>query len=56
MITYLFSVLGLALLCGCWYVVQRWVAKHDPDAPGVEGSCGCGSLGKKRGPGNRSPQ
>jgi hypothetical protein len=42
MLTHLAAVSGLAVLCGAWVAVQRWVSRHDPDAPGVEGSChGC---------------
>lgn len=37
----LLAIAGLSLLCGVWVLVQRWVARHDPEAPGVEGSCGC---------------
>ncbi len=36
---YAVSVLGLGALCGAWVVVQRWVARHDPAQPGVEGKC-----------------
>lgn len=42
MIVHLLAIIGLALLCAGWYLVQRFVAKHDPTQPGVEGSCGCG--------------
>jgi hypothetical protein len=35
------AVAGLGALCGAWVLVQRWVVRHDPDAPGVEGSVGC---------------
>ena len=39
----LIAVLGLALLCGGWVLFQRWIARVDPEAPGVEGNCGrCG--------------
>lgn len=37
------AVLGLGVLCGVWVLVQRWVSRHDPEQPGVEGKCGsCG--------------
>lgn len=40
---YALSVVGLAALCGSWVVFQRWIARHDPGSPGVEGNCGrCG--------------
>jgi hypothetical protein len=34
------SILGLAVLCGLWGVFQRWLARTDPDLPGVEDRCG----------------
>lgn len=38
----LFAVVALALITGTWVLVQRLVARSDPDQPGVEGSChGC---------------
>lgn len=40
---HLAAVLGLALLCGVWVLVQAWIARRDPEQPGVEGSrCGRG--------------
>ena len=33
------SITFLGLLCGGWVVAQRWIGRHDPDAPGVEGDC-----------------
>jgi hypothetical protein len=39
MAQYILAVLGLSALCGAWVVVQRWIAKHDPGQPGVEGKC-----------------
>lgn len=42
MLTHLAAILGLALMAGVWVLVQRWLARWDPEAPGVEGSChGC---------------
>ena len=35
------AVIGLGLLCGAWVLFQRWIARADPEAPGVEGGC-CG--------------
>ncbi len=42
MLTHLAAVAGLALLCGAWVLVQRWVGRRDPQAPTVK-SRGCGS-------------
>ncbi len=37
------SVAGLGALCGAWVLIQRFFARYDPDAPGVEGKCAtCG--------------
>jgi hypothetical protein len=41
---YLIGIVGCALLCGAWVLVQRFLAEHDPEAPGIEG--GCGSCSK----------
>lgn len=39
---YAIPVLALAALCGCWVVVQRWIAKCDPESPGIHRRCdGC---------------
>jgi hypothetical protein len=35
------AVIGLGALLGAWVLFQRWIARHDPDAPGVEGRKGC---------------
>lgn len=43
-IEHLVAVLALALLCGGWVLVQAWVARLDPEQPGVEGSR-CGRTG-----------
>jgi len=37
---FVIAVLGLGGLCAGWVVLQRWLARVDPDAPGVEGRCG----------------
>ncbi len=40
----LIGILALSVLCVGWVLVQRFFARHDPDAPGVEGQCGsCGA-------------
>lgn len=41
MLGHLLAVLGLALVCGAWVVVRRWVARRDPEAPTVESRGGC---------------
>ncbi len=41
MLGHLLAVAGLALLCGAWVLIQRWIARRDPAAPTVE-SYGCG--------------
>lgn len=35
-------VLLLSLGCAAWVLVQRFVARHDPGQPGVEGRAPCG--------------
>ncbi|MCP3962929.1 MAG: hypothetical protein GY719_34250 [bacterium] len=46
MLGHLIAIAGLALLCGAWVLVQRWIGRRDPQAPGVEGRCGnCGVPG-----------
>ncbi len=44
----LIAVFGLGLLCGAWVLFQRWIARADPEAPGVEGGC-CG-VGEREAP------
>jgi len=53
------AVLALGALCASWVIVQRWIAKHDPGQPGVNGKChSCGpkdagrSVADSRAPGN----
>ncbi len=38
------AVGGLSLLCVAWFLVQRFVSRRDPDAPGVERECGSCSV------------
>ena len=38
----LLAILGLGAACALWIVLQRWIARMDPEQPGVEGSKGCG--------------
>ena len=40
MLHYLLVILGLALLCALWVIIQRWIARQMPEAPGVEGRQG----------------
>ncbi|MCA9726643.1 MAG: hypothetical protein R3E12_06750 [Candidatus Eisenbacteria bacterium] len=42
--TELIVLAAMTVVCPAWIFFQRWIAKHDPDAPGVEGCRGsCGS-------------
>lgn len=34
MLTYLFALLGLVLLCAAWALFQHWLGKRDPDKAG----------------------
>jgi len=41
-VQYAIPILALALLCAAWVVVQRWIAKRDPESPGIHRRCdGC---------------
>jgi len=51
----LLGVVGLAVLCGLWVLVQRWLARRDPESPGVEGNCAsCGASCHEDSPGSDS--
>jgi hypothetical protein len=40
------AVLAVAALAGGWVVFQRWVARVDPELPGIKRSCsGCPTPG-----------
>jgi len=40
------AILGLALVCGGWIALQRWIAGLDPEIPGIKRSCsGCAVPG-----------
>ncbi|MFG0283279.1 MAG: hypothetical protein ACF8R7_02560 [Phycisphaerales bacterium JB039] len=40
------AILSLALLCACWVLFQRWIARLDPQTPGIDRSCsGCPNNG-----------
>ncbi|HEX9733474.1 MAG TPA: hypothetical protein VGG06_16000 [Thermoanaerobaculia bacterium] len=41
MVAHLLAIAGLAVLCGAWVLVRRWVARRDPEAPNVESRGGC---------------
>lgn len=47
------AVLAVAALAGGWVVFQRWIARVDPELPGLKRSCsGCpvpGSAGCREG-------
>jgi len=34
------AVAALAAACAGWVLVQRWVARRDPDNPGIVRDCG----------------
>lgn len=55
MLQYVLAVLGLGALCGAWVFVQRWVSRHDPGQPGVEGKCGSCSHHVDRGLSHSDP-
>ena len=39
------GIMGLAVACGGWVLLQRWIRRRDPGQPGVEGRCGsCGKT------------
>ena len=47
------AILSLALLCGCWVIFQRWIARLDPQAPGIDRACsGCPNSGACHGAGS----
>ncbi|MEW6742975.1 MAG: hypothetical protein AB1486_09460 [Planctomycetota bacterium] len=48
MLKHLLAIVALGVLCGAWFAVQRWVKKHDPEQPGVEGQTHCGGHGQCR--------
>ena len=42
----LLAVLALAALAGGWVLLQRWIARLDPELPGIKRSCsGCSVPG-----------
>ncbi len=43
---HLLAILGLGLLCACWVLLQRWIARLDPDI-GDSRHCGGGCCGDK---------
>lgn len=47
------AVLAVAALAAAWVLFQRWIARLDPDLPGIKRSChGCpvpGSEGCREG-------
>lgn len=38
------SIVGLALLCGGWVALQRWIGQRDPESRGPESRTGCSSC------------
>lgn len=50
---YVLAIFGLGLLCGGWVVLQRLVARDDPQAGSRRGgcaSCSCGEAACKNEP------
>jgi hypothetical protein len=46
MLSYLLSILGLAVLTALWMVFQLWLKKQDPERE--EGCVGCGANCKRQ--------
>jgi len=46
MMTHLFALIGLSLLCAGWMLFQRWLAKQDPERDEVF-KPGCGACSSK---------
>ncbi|MBU1702567.1 MAG: hypothetical protein KJ970_07115 [Candidatus Eisenbacteria bacterium] len=38
---HILAIIGLAVLCSGWIIVQRFISRHDPEAPTIERNCGC---------------
>ena len=44
--SYVLPILSLAAVCGLWIVLQRWIARQMPEAPGIGRRCdGCAHEG-----------
>lgn len=42
MLTDAVAILAVAALCAGWVLLQRWIARLDPELPGIKRSCsGC---------------
>ena len=54
MLTHIFALLGLSLLCALWVLFQRWLVRQDPDKKEVFRP-GCGACSDKN-CANRSEQ
>lgn len=40
------AILAVAALCAGWVLFQRWIARLDPELPGIKRSCsGCAVPG-----------
>jgi len=48
MLQHVVAILGLAVLCAAWVLLQRWVGKGAPPAAGEQNhrGCGCGGCGR----------
>lgn len=45
MLPHLIAIVGMALSCGAWVALQRWIARREPSVKGPESgctSCSCG--------------
>ena len=42
---HLLPILAVAILCGCWAALQRWIARRAPGVRGPESGCGQCSCG-----------
>ena len=54
MLTYLLVLIGLALLCGGWALLQLWLGKRDPDKAGGY-QPGCGACSQRDCPKHQNP-
>ena len=56
MLTYLFALLGLPLLCVFWVIFQSWLAKKDPAYQSYKAGCGgCSRSNSCSGSSNQAP-
>jgi hypothetical protein len=36
---HLLAILGLGLLCVAWFILQGWIKRQHPEAPGINRRC-----------------